>query len=205
LVTDSSTDDLKGGFERATDRDARLTAARLKQGDPAALRELYQQEERRAFALAMRVVGDAAEAEDCVQEAFTQLWERAGQLSLDGGRVESLLMTIVRRRAVDQVRRRGRSAGSLPDPDVLGQIDERASALLDRVEENLTTDGLRRELQSALQRLPAEQRQIVRYAYFGELTLSEIAAREGLPLGTVKSRLRLAMAKLTETMRRETR
>jgi RNA polymerase sigma-70 factor (ECF subfamily) len=180
-----------------------LIVARLKEGDPAALRELYQQEERRAFALAFRVVGDAAAAEDAVQEAFTQLWERAGQLTLDGGRIESLLMTIVRRRAVDLARRRGRSGQPLPDPDLLQQVDEQASALLDRVEDRLTTDGLREELRAALAGLPAEQHQIVNHAYFGGLTLREIAEREGLPLGTVKSRLRLAMAKLTETMKRQ--
>lgn len=181
---------------------AQLIVARLKEGDPTALRELYQQEERRAFALAFRVVGDAAAAEDAVQEAFTQLWERAGRLTLDGGRIESLLMTIVRRRAVDLARRRGRAGQPLPDPDVLQQIDEQASALLDRVEDRLTTDGLRDELKAALAGLPAEQHQIVNYAYFGGLTLREIADREGLPLGTVKSRLRLAMTKLSETMKR---
>lgn len=178
-----------------------MIVARLKEGDPAALRELYQQEERRAFALAFRVVGDAAAAEDAVQEAFTQLWERARQLSFEG-RIESLLMTIVRRRAVDHARRRGRAGQPLPDPDLLQEIDERASALLDRVEERLTTDGLRDELKAALASLPVEQHQIVDHAYFGGLTLREIAEREGVPLGTVKSRLRLAMAKLSETIKR---
>ena len=194
--------DPKGELGRDPGKGAQLIVARLKEGDPAALRELYQQEERRAFALAFRVVGDAAAAEDAVQEAFTQLWERAGQLTLDGGRIESLLMTIVRRRAVDFARRRGRAGQPLPDPDLLPQIDEQASALLDRVEDRLTTDGLRDELRAALAGLPAEQHQVVNHAYFGGLTLREIAVREGLPLGTVKSRLRLAMAKLTETMKR---
>jgi RNA polymerase sigma-70 factor (ECF subfamily) len=178
-----------------------VIVARLREGDPAALRELYQQQERRAFALAFRVVGDAAAAEDAVQEAFTQLWERARHLSFEG-RIESLLMTIVRRRAVDHARRRGRAGQPLPDPDLLQEIDERASALLDRVEERLTTDGLRDELNAALASLPAEQHRIVNHAYFGGLTLRTIAEREGLPLGTVKSRLRLAMAKLSETMKR---
>jgi RNA polymerase sigma-70 factor, ECF subfamily len=194
--------DLEGDFERDPGEDAQLIAARLKEGDPTALRELFQQEERRAFALAYRVVGDAAAAEDAVQEAFTQLWERAGQLTIEGGQIESLLMTIVRRRAIDFVRRRGRAGQPLPDSDLLYEIDEQATSLLERVEERLTTEGLRIELKAALSGLPAEQRLIVNQAYFGGLTLSQIAEREGLPLGTVKSRLRLAMAKLTETMKR---
>jgi RNA polymerase sigma-70 factor, ECF subfamily len=190
---------------RAPSEVAQLLITRLREGDPAALRELYQQEERRALALALRILGDAALAQDAVQEAFTQLWQRAEQISLDGGRIESLLMTIVRRRAVDLVRRRQTGARLLPDPELLLEIDERASAMLDRVEENLTTAGLRAALQAALAALPAEQREIVRQAYYGESTLREIAEREGLPLGTVKSRLRLAMTKLTETMRNQGR
>ena len=193
--------DLEGELGRDQSEEARLITARLKDGDPTALRELYQQEERRAFALAYRVVGDAAAAEDAVQEAFAQLWERSGKLSVEGGRIESLLMTIVRRRAVDLVRRRGRMEKPLPDPDLLEQIDERATALLDSVEDHLTTAGLRSALKAALASLPAEQRVIVNHAYFGHLKLREIAEREGLPLGTVKSRLRLGMAKLTETMK----
>jgi RNA polymerase sigma-70 factor (ECF subfamily) len=180
-----------------------LLASRIREGDPTALRELYQAAERRAFALALRIVGDAAIAEDAVQEAFAQLWERAEHISVDRGRIESLLMTIVHRRAIDILRRRGREGRPLPDPDLLDQVDERASAMLEQVEENLTSAGLRRELQQALTALPAEQREIVRLAYFDGLTLSEIADREGLPLGTVKSRLRLAMGKLTALMRRE--
>jgi RNA polymerase sigma-70 factor (ECF subfamily) len=195
--------DLEGELERDPGEGAQLIVARLREGDPTALRELYQQEERRAFALAYRVLRDAAAAEDAVQEAFTQLWERAGQLTLDGGRVESLLMTIVRRRAVDHARRRGRAGHPLPNPDLLQQVDEQASELLERVEEKLTTDGLRLELNAALERLPEEQRRIVNHAYFGNLTLRAIAEREGLPLGTVKSRLRLGMTKLTETMKRQ--
>jgi RNA polymerase sigma-70 factor (ECF subfamily) len=185
--------------------DHSLLASRLREGDPTALRELYHAEERRAFALALRVSGDTSLAEDAVQEAFAQLWERAERISLDGGRVESLLMTMVHRRAVDLVRRRRHLGKPLPDADLLEQVDERASVMLEQVEEKLTTAGLRVELKAALAALPTDQREIVRQAYYGGLTLREIAEREGLPLGTVKSRLRLAMMKLTEFMRERAR
>ena len=174
-----------------------LLVSRLKDGDPAALRDLFQQEGKRAFALALRIVSDRAVAEDAVQEAFTQLWERADRISLEGGRIESLLMTIVRRRAVDLARRRSRTEKSLPESDLIQEIDERAAETLERVEESMTAEGLRAELNAALAALPHEQREIVNYAYYGEHTLREIAEREGLPLGTVKSRLRLAIAKLS--------
>lgn len=186
--------DLEGGQEAVAARHGRVSASTL--------RQVFEREERRAFALALRVVGDAAVAEDAVQEAFAQLWERADRISLDGGRIESLLMTVVHRRAVDLARRRKRREAHLPDPELLERIDERASAMLERVEENLTTDGLRKALQAALEALPEDQRAIVKQAYFGERTLRQIAEREGLPLGTVKSRLRLAMSKLTQAMQR---
>jgi RNA polymerase sigma-70 factor (ECF subfamily) len=175
--------------------------ARLRSKDPSALIELFGREEKRAFALAYRVVGDTAAAEDAVQEAFAQLWERAGQLRPDGGRIESLLMTIVHRRAIDQVRRLGRAARPLPDPEILDRIDEQATAMLERVEETLSSAALRIELRAAMDALPHDQRAVLDHAYFHQRSLKEIAELECLPLGTVKSRLRLAMEKLSKTLR----
>jgi RNA polymerase sigma-70 factor (ECF subfamily) len=180
--------------------EARAVPAGQRDDDGAArLRELFQREERRAFAVALRLLRDAALAEDAVQEAFTQLWEQADRFDLAGGRLEGLLMTVVRRRAIDLARRQRDQR--LPDPDLLEQVDDAADAMLERVEEELTHAGLRSLLRGALAALPPEQRTIVAQAYFGERTLREIAAREGLPLGTVKSRLRLAMAKLNQSLR----
>ena len=186
---------------RLPDEGSRDFAARLKAGDESALRELFQREEKRALALAYRIVGDRATAEDAVQEAFAQLWERASRLDPDGGRIESLLMTIVHRRAIDLVRRSGKHSAQLPDPELLESIDEQATAMLDRVEETLSTAGLRTELRAALDSLPADQRAILNHVYFAHRTLKEAAELEGLPLGTAKSRLRLAMAKLSALLR----
>jgi RNA polymerase sigma-70 factor (ECF subfamily) len=195
--------DPEGASGRDPGEGAQLLITRLRSGDSTALRELYHQEERRAFAVAFRVVGDVAVAQDAVQEAFVQLWERADRITLDGGRLESLLMTIVRRRALDMARRRHRAPRAVPDVELMQRVDDTAAALLDRVEEDLTAGVLRRELQTALSMLPLEQRIVVDHAYFGGLTLREIAGREQLPLGTVKSRLRLAMTKLSQTMNRQ--
>jgi RNA polymerase sigma-70 factor (ECF subfamily) len=193
--------DPAGRLSRVTDEGSRDVAARLKDGDESALRELFQREEKRALALAYRVVGDMATAEDAVQEAFAQLWERASQLDPDGGRIESLLMTIVHRRAIDLVRRAGRQSAQLPDAELLEPIDEQATAMLDRVEETLSTAKLRTELRAAVESLPADQRAILNHVYFGHRSLREAAELEGLPLGTAKSRLRLAMAKLGTALR----
>jgi RNA polymerase sigma-70 factor (ECF subfamily) len=182
-----------------------LLDAHVQELSPTALDELYLRTERRAHSLARRVVGDPALAEDAVQEAFTQLWQQADQITPDGGRLDSLVMTMVHRRAIDLVRRRGRREATLPDPELLQPIDERASAMLERIEEAVTAEGLRLRLNAALTALPPEQRTIVKQAYFGEISLSAIAEREGVPLGTVKSRLRLAMAKLSDSIRGKAR
>ena len=186
--------------ERVIDEGSIELAERLRAGDGSALLELFQREGKRAFALAYRVVGDAATAEDAVQEAFAQLWQRAPRLDPHGGRIEALLMTIVHRRAVDMVRRAERGPTHVPDPEMLDQVDEQAAAMLDRVEETLSSAGLRSELRAALAGLPAEQRAVLDHVYVWQRSLREIADIECLPVGTVKSRLRLAMAKLSRAL-----
>jgi RNA polymerase sigma-70 factor (ECF subfamily) len=188
------------GPARLTDQDGMTLEGRLRSGDPGALIELFEREERRAFALAYRVIGDTAAAEDAVQEAFTQLWQRARQLKPGGGRIESLLMTIVHRRAIDHVRRSGRLARPMPDPEVLDPIDEQATEMLNQVEETVSTAHLRAELHAAVEALPTDQRTVLNLAYFQRRSLKEIAEIECLPLGTVKSRLRLAMEKLSKCL-----
>lgn len=197
----SNSGDPEPAFVRVTEEESHVLATRLRERDPAALDELYRRVQVRAHSLARRVIGDASLAEDAVQEALTQLWERAGRITPEGGRLESLVLTMVHRRAVDIARRRDGRERPLPDADLLQPIDERATAMLEHAEEALSTAGLRSRLNEAVSSLPPDQRAIIKCAYFGDMSLPEIAEREGLPLGTVKSRLRLAMAKLTESMR----
>lgn len=177
-------------------------AVRLRAGDASALEELFERDGGQAFRLAYRVLRDGAAAEDAVQEAFAQLWERAPGLSA-AGNIRSLLMTIVHRRAIDQARSRQRHVRPLVEADELLRIDEEATELLDRVVEQVSTAGLRQRLASALEALPVEQRTVVELGPIGGLTLAEIAQREGVPLGTVKSRLRLAMGKLSGELKAE--
>ena len=151
---------------------------------------------RAAFGLAYRVVGEAAAAEDVVQEAFVAVWTQAERIDPARGRVDSLLMTIVHRRATDHVRARSRRLRH-ERPDDPGYaaaaiVDETAAALLEAV-----ADAPDRErVHASLRALSADQRETIQLAYFGGLTHREIAEATGLPLGTVKSRLRLGMAQL---------
>jgi RNA polymerase sigma-70 factor (ECF subfamily) len=174
---------------------------RLRARDASALAELYHQHRGRAFGLALRVLGEREAAEDAVHAAFLALWERTDRIEPLRGRIDSLLMTIVHRRAVDLARKRGRAqrfeeptTGDDAGRPLVEQIpDEEALAIFERL---LEDGGLTERLSSALDSLPAEQREVITMAYFDGLTHSAIAERLGLPAGTVKSRLRLGMERL---------
>lgn len=167
---------------------------RLRRDDRDALAAIYDRYSRLAFGLAYRIVGEAADAEDVVQESFLALWRQAGRLDPGRGTVRPLLLTIVRRRAVDVLRRRsGRPERGLelvePQPATTPDPVELASL----AEERAT-------VQRMLQELPSDQRQAIQLTYFGGLTASEVARQEEIPLGTVKSRLRLALQRMRKML-----
>ncbi len=179
--------------ERITDVDDLLD--RIRQRDRPAVAELYDLLGARAYGLAYRIVGERAAAEDAVQEAFLTVWRQADRVDAARGRLSAYLMTIVHHKAIDIARARaGRVARQLPlDPelavaasdDVAGEVIAAADA-----------DAVRRSLSS----LPDVQRRVVEMAYLEGLTHVEIAGALDTPLGTVKSRLRLAIEKLRATL-----
>lgn len=181
-------------FARVTISDDARLVERLRQRDPAALELLIERCGRRAFALAFRVTGSAAEAEDAVQDAFLAVWERGPRLRLSG-QLESLVLTIAHRRAVDRVRRR-RASAVLHEHDAEAQADEDAAAAIDRLLDAVAAPQLHADLRAALAALPPEQRAVLELAFLGGLTQTAIATRLAVPLGTVKSRLRLGMEKM---------
>ena len=151
---------------------------------------LYDLLSRRAFGLAYRMLGDSQSAEDVVQDAFLSVWRAAERIDLARGRLQSYVLTVVHRRAIDVLRsRKGSPTRELPEDMPLA--DERADVAASVAK---TLDG--EVVRGALNGLPEEQRQVVEMAYFQGLTHVEIAKGLGLPLGTVKSRLRLALDKM---------
>jgi RNA polymerase sigma-70 factor (ECF subfamily) len=170
--------------------------ARLLGRDESALAELYDRHGRAAFSLAYRVLGDPETAEEVVQEAFLALWRRAETYQPERGTVRSWLLTVVRNRAIDVVRirdGRSRTGGAAPRPVstddlVLVAEDDPEAEAIRSVEAEV--------VRKALAALPPEQREVVDLAYFGGLTYPEVAARTGVALGTVKSRMRLALERL---------
>lgn len=136
--------------------------ARLRRRDPDALAVLYGSTHRRAYGLALRVLGgDTAAAEDAVQEGYLALWRQSERLSADRGSVEGLLLTIVHRRAVEAVRARIRQRESTDDvPD---RVDLHAVDLLGAAITSIEGERVR----AALLSLSPEHREAVELAYFG--------------------------------------
>ena len=158
--------------------------------DEASLAALYDRYHVLAFSLALRVLNDRGRAEDVVQDAFLSVWRKAGSYADGRGSVKTWLTSIVRNRAIDLVRARRESDAddeavllALRDPNP--GVAEQVTALFDR-----------RSVRAAVAELPIEQRQAIAMAYFEGRSHSEIAELTGLPLGTVKSRIRLAMHRL---------
>jgi RNA polymerase sigma-70 factor, ECF subfamily len=170
------------------DRTDRAWMDRLAGGDLGALDLLYEQYGAMAFSIAYRITGDRSAAEDVVQDAFLGAWRNAGRYADARGTVRTWLLSIVHHRAIDAIRRRRPtvelpdSEAALPDaltlPDAWGDVSLR----LDR-----------EAVLVALTRISDVQREAIELAYFGGLTQTEIAERTGVPLGTVKGRLRLGL------------
>jgi RNA polymerase sigma factor (sigma-70 family) len=166
-----------------------LLAARSQQG---ALAELYDRYGRPAYGLALRVLRDEALAEDAVQEAFLAIWRTASRFVPERGKASTWILTLVHRRAVDLVRREERRRADTlehtPEPSG-GAVDEEAWLRLQR-----------ERVQAALRQLPDQQREAIELAYYGGFTQSELAERLGQPLGTIKSRMFMGLARLRELL-----
>jgi len=193
--------------------EAALVAA-VAAGSEDALATLYDRHAAALHATAFRLTGDRQVAEDVVQEVFLTLWNRAERFDSSIGSLAAWLGTIARNRAVDRLR----AASRRPRLVSLGRTadDEPAAEALERVLHGRQGSGAGREatdpaaafevaeageaIRAALATMPDPEREVILLAYRNELTQSEIAARLGWPLGTVKTRTRRALARLREVL-----
>ncbi len=168
----------------------------VQRGDQDAVAALYDRYGGAAYGLAFRITNDRALAEDVVQDAFVTMWRQAPRFDPERGQVRSWLLTIVHHRAVDTVRRRtSRNERALPE-GAEEFIATRGGP------EELTGWALEAEaVREAIRHVPEEQRRTIEMAYFDGLTHVEIAERMGVPLGTVKSRLRIGLEKMRAYLR----
>ncbi len=158
-----------------------------------AFNELYRRHAPAVAAVASRVVSDRADADEATQRAFMTLWNRAASIDVRGGSLRPWLVTVGRNAAVD--RRRRVRAGVSPDA-----IHERIPATEAGPEETAMQRDVQRDIHHALEALDPEQRAVLELAYFGGLSQTQISAQTGVPLGTVKSRVRLAMRHLRRVL-----
>lgn len=172
------------------ERDDALLAAIARQ-DERAIATLYDRYGGLAYGLAYRILGDRAAAEDVVQEAFLSVWRRAVSFEAARGSARSWLLSIVHHRAIDRLRGtpgRARQDTPLDEVEWVVAVDDPWRD----VELTLQREALRRGLDG----LPEEQRRAIELAYFGGYTQTEIAGATGVPLGTVKGRIRMGLHKL---------
>jgi RNA polymerase sigma-70 factor (ECF subfamily) len=171
--------------------DAELVA-RMARGDRGALSQLYRRHASVLLGVAFGILRSRSEAEDVVHDAFLESWTRADAYSPERGSVKAWLVVRTRARSVDRLRAcvqaRRRDADSMGKAGPAEQASEMDIGVLRRVQTELAS-------------LPEEQQTVLQLGYFEDLSCSEIAARLGIPLGTVKSRARLALAQLRAVLR----
>ncbi len=156
---------------------------------------LYDSLGRQAFGLAYRILGDGPSAEDVVQEAFLSVWRHAERIDAGRGKLSSLVLTVVHHKAIDALRtKRGQMVRQVvADP---ANIEKEGPDVSEHVLRSLDREAVK----GAVEGLPEEQRRPIVMAYFEGLTHVEISESLGLPLGTVKSRLRLGLEKMRLTL-----
>jgi RNA polymerase sigma-70 factor (ECF subfamily) len=168
-------------------------------GDERALATLFDRHGGMAYALALAILGERADAEEAVGDAFAQIWRTAGEFDASRGSLASWVATIVRSRALDLRRARARSGAlvrGFGDDDGARTEEARLEDPGAPPDDEAESGELRARIGAALRTLPAPQREALELAYFGGLSQSEIAERLRQPLGTVKTRIRAAMAAL---------
>lgn len=184
-----------GSFTHNDSSDERALIKRVKAGDTKALEELYDLYKALLFGMIISIVKKREEAEDVLQEVFMKIWEKAHTFDEERGNVYSWIVTLTRNKSIDRIRSKGyktqqKASTSVNQPEFTLESDK-----FDPLETTIFSD--RSELvKKALEQIPEEQSEVIKVAYYGGMTQSEIAEHLGIPLGTVKTRTRQGMIKL---------
>ena len=174
---------------------------RIAAGEKDALEAIYERYSMAVYSLARYMLRSEAVAEEATQDVFLNIWLKANSYNSSRGQPKTWIMSVAHNKIVDVIRYR-RRAEAVADPKEYETLDLLPSEQVgtdEAVVRNLEAERVR----LALGRLPAAQQEVVTLAYFGGLSQSEIAARLGQPLGTVKTRARLALQKLREELRQD--
>ena len=171
----------------------------VQQGHQAALSTLYDRYVNRVYGMALQKLADPAEAEDVTHDVFVNMWQRSSTFQPSRGQLSSWLLSVAHNQIVDTLRRRRRAGEAheaiARDPAAASEVAREDTAAI--VEQNEEAQQVRR----ALDTLPDDQQEVINLSYYQGYSQSEISQRLQVPLGTVKSRMRLAMAKLRSELR----
>ena len=165
--------------------------ARLAAGDASVVGSLYDRHARAVFSLAIRVLGDRADAEEIVQDVFAQVWSQAARFDAARGTFAAWVLMMTRSRAIDRLRARRAGGASVAAETVAEPVDP-----IPTQEQSVIAGEDVDRVRGALQDLNASQREAIELAYYEGLSQSEIAERLQEPLGTVKTRIRSGLLKL---------
>src|SRR3982750_4760660 len=177
--------------EPKQDQDRRLVQ-RLKQRDPDAMMDLYEQYSRLLYSIILRAVHDSAVAEDLTQEAFLRIWNRIASFDEEKGKFEAWLVTVARNRAFDYLR----SVRSAPEHSFVSLTDLEHSNLFSVGERAADRSAVIQAAKVALKALNQDQREVIELTHFEGMTQTEIAGKLKKPLGTVKGLVRSALKSL---------
>jgi RNA polymerase sigma-70 factor (ECF subfamily) len=175
--------------------DEKALMQRIALGDEAAFEALYDRYSRLLYSLLLSVVKHPPEAQDLLQEVFLHIWRQAKNFDAGRGNVYSWLVTMTRHRAIDRLRSKGfrERQQELHDDDSVLMLPDSALSPLD----SITVMEQRERVRDALDKIPSEQRDALMLAYFQGYTQTEIATLLQIPLGTIKTRMRQGLLKLS--------
>jgi RNA polymerase sigma-70 factor, ECF subfamily len=186
-------------LDEVTDADL---VQRVSSGDTAALEALYSRYARVVYSFAVRIVQDGPLAEEILQEVFVRTWRQADRFKKSRGNFASWLLSITHNLAIDEIRKRQRRPQRSDSVDIgdalYGLIDEATN-----VEEAAQAGALRRRIKVAMDTLPEPQRDAIELAFFEGYSQREISAYLDVPLGTIKTRMRLGLKKLKDELETE--
>jgi RNA polymerase sigma-70 factor, ECF subfamily len=177
------------------DKDAALIE-RLRKRDPRALAELYDRFGRQVYSLILRIVRDAATAEDLVQETFLRVWNRVQGFDAGRGSIGPWLLAVARNRAIDHLR----STAGRGERNSVEFAESDHPALYTDMEKDILASDKTRRVRAAMEKLTPNQKRVIELAYFEGLSQSEMAERMGQPLGTVKTWARAALKILRDEL-----
>jgi RNA polymerase sigma-70 factor (ECF subfamily) len=177
------------GAKPVTLDDATLLAS-VRQGDQAAMAQLFDRYGRAVFSVALRILRDPGHAEDVMQDIFFQIWRNSDSFVQGRGSLGAWLMVVARNRSIDHLRRR----------KPVDSVDEVSLASPGDLASTAEHNALIEKVQKVIKELPEEQQKSMQLAFFEGLSHTEISEKTGDPLGTVKTRIRLALISLRKAL-----